>query len=287
MNRRNKQSHVAAYMRVGSIQQLFRSNADMARHLFKELLNDGHEHSAKEINNYIYEKTGGWGVDGERLTDETIHSAIWYMFRHDHDLSYMQTRKGYYQKNNVDTLLGDGKNSLRGISIKVLSDAYKTIQQYLSVPGLSEQEQRELIPIRKAILEEVRNAIGTIGAGDLGHEVMTAENLEIDSNDGLMIEEDHVNAYIGAYFDVDKRFRIETEGTDEYVNLYADYYPTDGRLDVYYIHHGSDGGEIATKSVDDLTDDERDVILQLMKNAGLDDLVAEMNGDQDSGISLQ
>ncbi|HBT64807.1 MAG TPA: hypothetical protein DEB10_09140 [Ruminococcaceae bacterium] len=287
MNRRNKQSHAAAYMRGGSIQQLFGSNADMARHLFKELLNDGQEHSAKEINNYIYEKTGGWGVDGERLTDETIHSAIWYMFRHDHDLSYMQTRKGFYQKNSAENLLGSDKNSLRGIAIKVLSDAKKTIQQYLAVPGLSEQEQRKLIPIRKAILEEVSNAIYAIGADNLGQEVITAENLEIDNDDGLMIEKDHINAYIGAYFNAVKRFNLKIESKDDYLSLYADFYPTDGRLDVYYIHHGSDGGEIATKPVDDLTDDEKEAILQLMKDAGLDDLVAEMNGDQDFGISLQ
>lgn len=95
MNRRNKQSHAATYMRVGSIQQLFSSNADMARHLFKELLNDGQEHSTKEINNYIFEKPVGWGVDSERLTagwtftisttDRTVLKSptqiAWHLFR--------------------------------------------------------------------------------------------------------------------------------------------------------------------------------------------------------------
>ncbi len=286
MKRNDKPPRAAVYARVGSIQQLFRSNSDMARHLFKELLKDGQEHSAKEINDYIFDKTNGMGVDGERLTEETIHSAIWYMFRHDHDLSYMQARKGYYQRNTVENLLGDSPNSLRGNAIRVLSDAKKTIQQFTSVPNLSEQERQELIPMKKSIMDEVENAILAIGADNLGHEVMTVENLEIDSQDGLMIDEDHINAYIGAWFDVDKRFHLETQGTDEYVNLYADYYPADGRLDVYYIHHGSDGGEIATKPVGDLTDDERDVILQLMKDTGLDDLIAEMNEEQDSGITM-
>jgi len=259
----------------------------MARHLFKELLNDGQEHNTKEINDYIFDKTNGRGVDGERLTEETIHSAIWYMFRHDHDLSYVQTRKGFYQKSTVENLLGDGPNSLRGAAIRALSDARKTIHQYLSVPGLSEQEQKELIPIRKAVMEEVENAIQAIRSDRLGQEVMTADNLEINANDGLIIDGEKINAYIGAYLDVDKRFHLETDGTDEYVNLYADYYPADGRLDVFYIHHGSDGGEIATKTVDDLTDDERDVILQLMKDAGLDERVTEMNEDQDSGMTMQ
>jgi hypothetical protein len=102
-----------------------------------------------------------------------------------------------------------------------------------------------------------------------------------------LIEGDHISAYIGAWFNVDKRFRLETEGTDEYVNLYADFFPADNRLDVFYIHHGSDGGEIATKTVDDLTDDEKEVILALMKEAGLDELVAEMNEDQGAGMTMQ
>lgn len=125
MKRNDKPPRAVVYARVGSIQQLFRSNADMARHLFKELLKDGQEHSSKEINDYIYDKTNGIGVDRDRLTEETIHSAIWYMFRHDHDLSYMQTCKGYYQRNTVDNLLGDSPNSLRGSAIRILSDAKK------------------------------------------------------------------------------------------------------------------------------------------------------------------
>lgn len=287
MKRNDKPPRVAVYMRVGSIRQAFNSNADMVRHLFKELLADGQEHSAKEINDYIFEKTGGLGVDDKRLTEETIHSAIWYMFRQDHDLSYYQTRKGYYQKNTVENLLGDSTGSLRVAAILALSDARMTISKCLALPGLSEQEHRELIPIKKAIMEEINNAMIAIDSDNLGHEVMTADNLEIDSEDGLMIEGDHINAYIGAYFDVDKRFHLETEGTDEYVNLYANYFPADQRLDVFYIHHGSDGGEIAEKPVSDLTDDENDIILQLMKDAGLDELIEQMDEDQDAGITMQ
>jgi len=111
--------------------------------------------------------------------------------------------------------------------------------------------------------------------------------MAIDSEDGLIIEGDQINAYIGAYFDVDKRFCLETEGTDEYVNLYADYYPTTEKLDGFYIHHGADGGEIAEKPVSDLTDDERDVILRLMKDAGLDEFVAEMDENQETGMTMQ
>lgn len=139
--------------------------------------------------------------------------------------------------------------------------------------------------MKKAIMDEVENAIQTIQSDNLGQEVMTRDNLEVDSD--LIIIDDHINAYLAAWFDVDKRFKTETYGTDEYINLYADYYPADNRLDVFYVHHGSDGGEIATKPVDDLADSEREIILQLMKEAGMDDLIAEMNQAQDAGMTMQ
>lgn len=284
MKRKDKPIHPNGYARIGSVYQQFRSNSDMARHFFKELLEDGQEHSAKEINEYIFDKTGSTGVDGARLTDETIHSAIWYLFRHDHDLSYIQIRKGYYQRNTVENLLGDGPNSFRSNVVRVLSDAKKIIQQFASVPNLTEREQLELTPMKNAIMKEVENAFQAICASNLGQEVMTRDNLFVDSE--LIIIDDHINAYLGAWFDVDKRFKTETYGTDEYINLYADYYPADVRLDVFFVHHGSDGGEIVTKPVDDLTDSEREVILQLMKEIGLDNLVAEMSEEQDSGMVM-
>jgi len=107
-------------------------------------------------------------------------------------------------------------------------------------------------------------------------ELMTTENIVIDD---LIINSDHVNAYIGAWFDVDRRFDTNTYGTSEYINLYANYYPADGSLKIFFVHHDADGGEIATRDIDDLTDSEKAAILELMQKAGLDQCVSDMASD--------
>ena len=263
----------------------FRSNADMVRYYFKKLMEDGKEHSAKEINQYIHNVTGSCGVGGKRLTDETIHSAIWYMFRNNHDYSYTQIRKGIYQKNSADNLLGDAPNSFRGITAKVLFDAKERIRQYTAVPELPEQEQRKLNPLRQTIMSTIDDAINTVRTIVPDQTVMTKDSLAIDSE--LLIEEDHINAYLAVWFDTDKRFNLHTKGTDEYVTLCADYYPADERLEVYYIHHAPDGSYIDIKDVDNLSDNERKLILQLMKDEGLDDCIMEMNEKQSPNISME
>jgi len=114
---------------------------------------------------------------------------------------------------------------------------------------------------------------------------MTNDNISIDSE--LIIIGNHINAYIEIWFDVDERFGLNTEDTDEYVNLYADYYPEDGRLDVTYIHRAEDAELIAEKLVEDITESEKELILNLMKTEGLDELIAEMNEEQNSGMNMQ
>ena len=260
----------------------FQSNAEMIRHYFKELMADGQEHSTKEINEYIHDKTNGFGVDGKHFTDETIHSAIWYIFRQDHDIRYMQTRKGFYQKTPANASLEKAQKYLREIAVQKLSGAAKKIRLTI-IPGLPNQEI--LNSMRESIINEVNGVIQSISADGFGRELMTKDNIAVDSE--LIIEDDHVNAYISIWFDADKRFGLETADTDEYINLYADYYPADGRLDVYYIHRGADGEEIATKSFDDLTAGEKDLIIQLMKNEGMDELIADMSEEQESGMSMQ
>jgi len=70
----------------------------MAKFYLAELLNDGEAHSKAEILGYIQEKVNGVGVDGKRLTDETISAAIWYGIRHG-TANYTQISKGWFQKN--------------------------------------------------------------------------------------------------------------------------------------------------------------------------------------------
>jgi hypothetical protein len=269
----DKPPRVAAYARFATIQQAFRSNAELARHFFKELLEDGKEHSYREIKGYVLDKTDGRGVDGERMTDETIHSAIWYMFRQEQDTSYIQTRKGYYQKTTPELLLGDSSHSLKEFALRTLSEARERIGEYAAITGISEDERQKLAPFRDAIDFMTENTMRQISEYDLA-QAMTAENLDIDGV--LCIEGDHVNAYLGVWFNADKRFGLQTEGKDSYINLYADYYPEDGSLSVYYILHDTDGTEREPVSATGLTDFERETILKLMRDAGLEECITEM-----------
>jgi hypothetical protein len=262
----------------------FRSNADMVRHYFKELMADGQERSTKEINEYIHEKSDGQGVDGKRLTDETIHSAIWYMFRQDHDVSYTQTRKGFYQKSTANDMVENAKNNLCAVAVRKLDTVTRAIKNAES-PGLPEKEKEKLVSLKTAILDAIDGVRQTIGEEGFGRELMTEDNISIDSE--LIIEDDHINAYVAIWFDADKRLGLNTEGTDEYVNLYADYYPENGRLDVFYIHRRPDAELIAQNPVEDITAGEKELIIRLMKDEGMDELIAEMKNEPESGMSMQ
>jgi hypothetical protein len=273
----------AVYARFATIRQAFASNSEMARHLFKELPEDGKEHSYREIVGYIMDRAGGVGAGARRMTDETVHSAIWYMFRQDHDVSYIQTRKGYYQKNTAELLLGDGVGSLKELALRVLSEARERISEYAAVPNLSGQERRKLAPLREAIDVRLESVMRQIAEYDAA-QAMTAENLEVDGE--LIMEGDRVGAYLGVWFNADRRFGIQTEGTDAYISLYADFYPADGSLGVYYILHDTDGTEREPVPVTDLTGSERETILKLMRDAGLEECVAEMRSDPDEDTGM-
>lgn len=104
--------------------------------------------------------------------------------------------------------------------------------------------------------------------------LLTADNIRIGPE--LFFEDDYINAYVETWFDVDLRFGLNTSDTEDYVNVYANYYPTEDRLVVIYIiirNDGSNDGEIEVK---DLSDCERNLIIRLMnekckeENDGLD-----------------
>lgn len=114
--------------------------------------------------------------------------------------------------------------------------------------------------------------------------LITKDNIEIDRE--LFIEDDHINAYMAAWFDVDGRFGTETHGTDDYLNIYANYYPETEELEVGYTLIKADGSYCDFKAVE-LADSEKDAILTKMKEAGLDECIVEMNEEQDSGMTMQ
>jgi len=91
---------------------------------------------------------------------------------------------------------------------------------------------------------------------------------------------------VAAWFDVDARFGTETYGTDDYINVYANYYPETDELEVGYTLIKADGSDCDFKAVE-ITDSEKNAILAKMKEAGLDECIAEMSEDQDSGMTIQ
>jgi hypothetical protein len=123
----------------------------------------------------------------------------------------------------------------------VLSDAKKTIQQFTSVRTYL-RGAAGMIPMKNLSWMKLK-MLSSHGADNLGHEVMTVENLKLTARWTHDRRRSH-QRYIGAWFDVDKRFHLETKALTS-TSTFTRLLPADGRLDVYYIHHGSDGGEIA------------------------------------------
>jgi hypothetical protein len=120
-----------------------------------------------------------------------------------------------------------------------------------------------------------------------GRVLFTKDNIEIDRE--LFIEDDHINAYVGLYLDVDARFSTSTYGTDDYVNAYANYFPATEELEVGYTLIKADGSDSDFVAVE-ITDSEKAAILEKLREAGLDECVAEMeqdtDPDEDAGMTL-
>ena len=181
-------------------------------------------------------------------------------------------------------LLSEYPEGLRGIALRLLEKAKESIRcrsEYIDVTG---QLRQDLTTLQHAVTGVLDDAMLQIREYAPTKQLMTADNLTVD--DDLIINEDHVNAYLSAWFDVDKRFGTKTYGTDAYINLYADYYPGDNNLSVYYVLHEADGTESEPVPVTDLADTERETIMQFMRDAGLDDCVAEMQSDPGEGSEL-
>ena len=114
--------------------------------------------------------------------------------------------------------------------------------------------------------------------------LITEDNIYIDRE--LFDEEDHINALVSAWFDVDDRFDTKTYGTADYLNIYANYFPDTEELEVGYTLIKDDGTDCDFKAVE-MASSEKAAILAKMKEAGLDKLIAEMNEDQDAGMIMQ
>ena len=114
--------------------------------------------------------------------------------------------------------------------------------------------------------------------------LITENNIYIERE--LFIEDDYINALISARFDVDDRFGTATRGTADYLNIYANYSPDTDELEVGYTLIKDDGTDCDFKEVR-IADSEKAAIFAKMKEAGLDEAIAEMNENQDSGMAMQ
>lgn len=146
---------------------MFKTTGDLIRHYFFELLEDGQEHSAKEIADYIFQKMSGVDIAGARLADTTIHNAIWYCVRR-HEALYVQTRRGYYMKNTAQTMLSRGGYSLYGKSLKILDGAVESIKECFAAgvgnTAFSPDELKSLNELETFILKCVAKAKEEIAA---------------------------------------------------------------------------------------------------------------------------
>ena len=146
----------------------FRTNAEMARHYFFELLDDGIEHSVTEITGYVFDKTDKRGVSGGQLTQSMISSAIRGYFLKD-EKTYIQTRRGFYKKRDVSVSV-DIKTEVHGLITKVLRNAKNDINRCFIIDvsklNASAGEITELQKLSEHILAVLSDLIDYSSGGD-------------------------------------------------------------------------------------------------------------------------
>ena len=109
-----------------------------------------------------------------------------------------------------------------------------------------------------------------------GQWLITEEDIGIGPDD-MLINDDYsvIDTYLETWFDVDLRFGTKTHGTDDFINFYVSYDPyTNDMEGLYYIHYTD--GECSDAISVDLYPVERDAILAVMRKAGMDELIKEM-----------
>ena len=105
---------------------------------------------------------------------------------------------------------------------------------------------------------------------------LTSEDLRIDPDDvGMNDDCDKICTYLETHCNLDARLDMEHEPSS-YVNLYAEFEPfTDGFELYYYIHYAN--GDVSDQIfLDDFNESEKEAIMSLMREKGMDDLVKEI-----------
>ena len=73
---------------------------------------------------------------------------------------------------------------------------------------------------------------------EITSEMIEAKDFEIDDQEGTTF-----SSYLCTYFDVDKKFGIDTSCDDKYVNFYGIYSPSDRTISAKYIICNGDSGD--------------------------------------------
>ena len=168
-------------------------------------------------------------------------------------------------------MVGGGEPAPEGITVN-----FSPEERRVTAEGLA--RLREDLDPEQADHLLIGQLLKRLGYEDIGQEqavVIGPDNIRISQE--LMIEDGYINAAIETWFDVDARFGTETADTADWINLYADYYPEDGRLEAYYTLWRNQGDDESFPV--ELADEETQAILEAMREAGLDDAVQEMNAD--------
>ena len=180
------------------------------------------------------------------------------------------------QKGDV-VMIGGGEPAPEGITINLSPE-----ERSVTAEGLARLRDN-LDPEQSDYLLAI-HLLNRLGYEDIEQKqekvMITQANIRI--NDDMLIKEDHINACLETWFDVDARFGTETADTADWINLYADYYPEDGRLEAYYTLCRNEGDDESFPV--ELAEEETQAILEAMREAGLDDVVQEMNTD--TGMSM-
>ena len=114
-----------------------------------------------------------------------------------------------------------------------------------------------------ALHDEDGNLITEDGAIDRQLNLITDGNVVIEGD--MLPTESGWNVYLQAWFDVDKRFGLNMNDTDDSVDLYAYYNPETQRSRVVYIIKYTDGSQTDETDVDDLEHSEKSSIVKLMQ----------------------
>lgn len=151
-----------------------------------------------------------------------------------------------------------------GFGCSPTASGRKVYGQYLSDGEESVRNRAEFIGVMKdeCIPEWVREKLALVNG--------------IQIKDELLIDDDHINAYVETWFDVPKRFGVEL-GENDSLDLYAEYFPKEDVFYAFCVIKYADGRDEGHREITDLTDAERDAIMKAMEKSGLGDCVAEMS----------